>query len=110
MDQPECRHSQCLQPGLCALTDQVSALYGAEDSSISIGAVTVQPGGTGVLLAGTGDPNDALDSYYGAGLLRSTDGGNTWTLIPGTSMLPPVWPRWTTDSWAKGSLDSAGAR
>ncbi len=67
------------------LTDQVSPLYGAEDSSISIGAVTVQPGGTGVLLAGTGDPNDALDSYYGAGLLRSTDGGNTWTLIPGTS-------------------------
>ena len=67
------------------LTDQVSPLYGAEDSSISIGAVTVQPGGTGVFLAGTGDPNDALDSYYGAGLLRSTDGGNTWTLIPGTS-------------------------
>ncbi|MFZ0394731.1 MAG: choice-of-anchor D domain-containing protein [Terracidiphilus sp.] len=67
------------------LTDQVSALYGAEDSSISIGAVTVQPGGTGVILAGTGDPNDALDSYYGAGLLRSADGGNTWKLIEGTS-------------------------
>lgn len=66
------------------LTDNLGALYGAEDSSISIGAVTLQPGGTGVILAGTGDPNDALDSYYGAGLLRSTDGGNTWTLILGT--------------------------
>lgn len=67
------------------LTDRLSAMYGAEDGSISIGAVTFQPGGTGVILAGTGDPNDALDSYYGAGLLRSTDGGNTWALILGTA-------------------------
>ncbi|MHB1023430.1 MAG: choice-of-anchor D domain-containing protein [Acidobacteriaceae bacterium] len=49
--------------------------------SLSIGAVSVQPGGTGVVLAGTGDPNDALDSYYGEGLLRSADGGLTWSLI-----------------------------
>jgi len=44
----------------------------------------VQPGGTGVILAGTGDPNDELDSYYGAGILRSADGGNSWTLIQTT--------------------------
>ena len=44
----------------------------------------MQPGGTGVILAGTGDPNDVLDSYYGAGILRSTDGGNTWSLIQQT--------------------------
>ncbi|MGB6974702.1 MAG: choice-of-anchor D domain-containing protein [Terracidiphilus sp.] len=66
------------------LTDSVSALNGAADASMSIGAVTVQPGGTGVVLAGTGDPNDALDSYYGAGILRSTDGGTTWSLIQST--------------------------
>ncbi|MDR3724415.1 MAG: choice-of-anchor D domain-containing protein [Terracidiphilus sp.] len=64
-----------------ALTDQLAALSGASDSSISVGALTVQPGGTGVILAGTGDPNDMMDSYYGAGILRSADGGNTWTLI-----------------------------
>ena len=50
-------------------------------ASLSIGAMTVQPGGTGVLLAGTGDPNDATDSYYGEGILRSADGGTTWTLV-----------------------------
>jgi hypothetical protein len=33
------------------------------------------------VLAGTGDPNDASDSFYGSGLLRSADGGLTWTLI-----------------------------
>jgi hypothetical protein len=46
--------------------------------SLSIGAVSVQ---SGVVLAGTGDSNDASDSFYGSGLLRSADGGLTWTLI-----------------------------
>ncbi len=67
------------------LTDTLAALGGVSDASISIGAITVQPGGTGVILAGTGDPNDVLDSYYGAGILRSIDGGNTWSLIQETS-------------------------
>jgi hypothetical protein len=77
------------------LTDSVAALSGILDASISIGALTVQPGtvkgcgtgatGGGVILAGAGDPNDALDSYYGAGILRSTDGGSSWSLISATS-------------------------
>jgi hypothetical protein len=46
--------------------------------SLSIGAISVQ---SGVVLAGTGDPNDASDSFYGSGLLRSADGGLTWTLV-----------------------------
>jgi len=50
--------------------------------SLSIGALSVSnTSGTDVLLAGTGDPNDAADSYYGEGILRSVDGGNTWTLV-----------------------------
>ena len=69
------------------LTDNLGALSTAIDASISVGAITVQPGGTGVILAGTGDPNDVLDSYYGAGILRSTDGGNTWSLIQTTADL-----------------------
>jgi Abnormal spindle-like microcephaly-assoc'd, ASPM-SPD-2-Hydin len=67
------------------LTDNLDALGGITDASISIGALTVQPGGTGVILAGTGDPNDALDSYYGAGILRSADGGNNWNLVQFTA-------------------------
>jgi hypothetical protein len=67
------------------LTDTVEGLSIAQDASISIGALTVQPGGAGVILAGTGDPNDALDSYYGAGILRSADAGNSWSLIGGTA-------------------------
>ena len=45
--------------------------------SLTIGALSV---GDGVVLAGTGDANDASDSYYGEGILRSVDGGVTWTL------------------------------
>jgi hypothetical protein len=67
------------------LTDDLPAMSGAMNASISIGALSVQPGGTGVILAGTGDPNDARDSYYGAGILRSTDGGTTWSLIRATA-------------------------
>ncbi len=63
------------------LTDAVSQMSNSFAPSISIGAVTVQPGATGVILAGTGDPNDALDSYYGTGILRSTDNGASWSLI-----------------------------
>jgi hypothetical protein len=65
------------------LTDSLSAYSGVNISSLSIGAVSVQPGTAvnGIVLAGTGDPNGALDSYYGAGILRSTDGGATWRLI-----------------------------
>ena len=49
--------------------------------SLTIGALAVQPAVNPVLIAGTGDSNNATDSYYGEGLLRSADGGLTWTLI-----------------------------
>jgi hypothetical protein len=50
-------------------------------SSLSIGSLAVQPTINPIILAGTGDPNDATDSYYGEGILRSTNGGSTWMLI-----------------------------
>ena len=69
------------------LTDNSVAAFANSNMSVpslSIGAITVQPGNPNVLLAGTGDPNDSLDSYYGVGILRSGDAGITWTLIPGS--------------------------
>ena len=72
------------QVSFSPLTDYVSMEGSASHGNLSIGALTVEPGGTGVVLAGTGDSNNVLDSYYGGGILRSTDGGTTWSLIPGT--------------------------
>ncbi len=52
-----------------------------QQASLATGAVSVKPDGT-VVLVGTGEPNNAIDSYYGVGILRSTDKGATWALIP----------------------------
>ncbi len=49
-----------------ALTDQQASLVN--------GAVSVKADGS-VVLVGTGEPNNAIDSYYGVGILRSTNHG-----------------------------------
>jgi hypothetical protein len=56
-----------------ALTDQQASLVN--------GAVSVKTDGS-VVLVGTGEPNNAIDSYYGVGILRSINHGGAWTLIP----------------------------
>ena len=50
--------------------------------SLSIGALGV---GGGVVLAGTGDPNDATDSYYGGRYFALGRWRVTWTLVQGTT-------------------------
>ena len=53
-----------------------------QQPTLSVGAIAIQPGTTGnsaVVLVGTGEPNSSADSYYGMGILRSQDGGGTWT-------------------------------
>ena len=46
-------------------------------ASPAIGAVVLDPSAPDIVYAGTGDPV----GYGGAGILKSTDGGNTWSLI-----------------------------
>ncbi len=57
-----------------------------DQATLSIGAIAIQPGNTNsaqsVILVGTGEADNSADSYFGLGILRSADGGNTWTLIP----------------------------
>ena len=47
--------------------------------TIAVGSITVTS--TGVVYVGTGEPNGSTDSFYGAGILKSTDGGGTWTQL-----------------------------
>jgi hypothetical protein len=55
-------------------------------ATLSIGAIAIQPGNNdpskSLILAATGEANNSGDSYFGLGMLRSADGGNSWTLIP----------------------------
>ncbi|MCU1271654.1 MAG: hypothetical protein JWN74_2948 [Acidobacteriaceae bacterium] len=56
-------------------------------ATLAIGAIAVQrqlsnPDPTkSVVLVGTGETDSSADSYYGLGILRSGDGGQTWALI-----------------------------
>jgi hypothetical protein len=51
------------------------------EPSLAIGAIALQPGNSNIILVGTGETNSSGDSYYGMGMMRSTDGGTTWTQI-----------------------------
>ena len=49
--------------------------------SLAIGALAMDPGNHLVLYAGTGEGNFSGDSYYGNGVLKTTNGGASWTVL-----------------------------
>jgi len=53
--------------------------------TLAIGSIAIQPGNIdpakSVILVGTGEANNSGDSYFGLGILRSADGGSSWSLI-----------------------------
>ncbi len=56
--------------------------------SLAIGAIAIDPSNHNIIYAGTGEDNNNLDGYTGAGILKSTDGGTTWTNLPGPFVGP----------------------
>lgn len=54
-------------------TDNVS-------TGLAIGALAIDPVNPETIYAGTGEANNCGDCFYGGGVLKSTDGGNTWTI------------------------------
>ncbi len=52
-------------------------------ASLAVGSIALDPSNPVVVYVGTGEENFSGDSYYGAGILKSTDAGATWTQIPG---------------------------
>ncbi len=53
-----------------------------DQPTLAVGAIALQPGNSNVIVVGTGETNSSSDSYYGLGILRSADGGSTWTQTP----------------------------
>jgi hypothetical protein len=47
---------------------------------IAIGSIAYDPGAPDHMIAGTGEANQAGDSFAGAGILSSVDGGQSWTV------------------------------
>ncbi|MEA2609029.1 MAG: hypothetical protein QOJ75_1272, partial [Chloroflexota bacterium] len=54
-----------------------------DQATLSIGALAVAPSNSSIVYAGTGEGNLSGDSYFGLGVLRSTDGGQTWAPVGG---------------------------
>ncbi|MHB1808481.1 MAG: hypothetical protein ACYCU0_04210 [Solirubrobacteraceae bacterium] len=54
-------------------TDSVS-------TGLAIGALTIDPADPSVIYAGTGEANNCADCFYGGGVLKSEDGGETWSV------------------------------
>jgi photosystem II stability/assembly factor-like uncharacterized protein len=48
------------------------------ENSMAIGALALDPNSPQIVYAGTGEGNFSGDSYYGLGILKSTNGGATW--------------------------------
>jgi hypothetical protein len=49
--------------------------------SLAIGSIAIDPQSPQTIYVGTGELNFAGDNYYGAGILKSIDGGMTWSQL-----------------------------
>jgi hypothetical protein len=95
---PTCTQSQCTLYVAAAgggvwRTDK--ALQGSNWRFVSggfginaIGSLLIDPkdASGNTLYAGTGEPNASGDSEAGVGIYKTTDGGQTWTLVPGSDI------------------------
>ena len=57
-------------------------------ASLASGSIAIDPVNPDTVYVGTGEENYS-DRYYGAGILKSTDGGATWSNIVGHSCATP---------------------
>jgi hypothetical protein len=48
-------------------------------ASLAVGSIAIDPNNHLNIFVGTGEENFNGDAYYGAGILKSADGGTTWT-------------------------------
>ena len=79
--------------------------------SLAIGSLAVDPFNPRVIYAGTGEGNASADSYYGAGLYKSLDGGETWRVIPGPiSTIAPRLPAFTYLAITQIAIDPSNSQ
>lgn len=69
--------SSTLTSGWIPKTDQLA--------SLAIGAIALAPSNEDIVYVGTGEGALSGDSYFGNGILKSTDGGRTFSHISGTA-------------------------
>ena len=79
--------------------------------SLAVGAIAIDPTNSNVIYVGTGEGNRAGDTYYGQGLLKTTDGGNSWTQILGpVSTTAPNLPSFVNCSFLAIEIDPSNTQ
>ena len=74
--------------------------------SQAIGSIAIDPTNPSVMFVGSGEGNRSGDTYYGAGLYKTTDGGATWRVISGpTSTLAPQKPVFVNAAITRIAID-----
>ena len=71
------------QGGVWRTTDNGASWTPLTDNQVSLamGALAFDPTNPNIIYAGTGEQHFSLDSYYGNGVLKTTDGGASWNLL-----------------------------
>jgi photosystem II stability/assembly factor-like uncharacterized protein len=49
--------------------------------SLAVGSIALDPKNPDIVYVGTGEPSHSIDSHRGIGILRSMNGGKTWTTL-----------------------------
>lgn len=81
------------------------------EASLAIGSLAIDPTNPNVIYAGTGEGNSSADCYYGAGLLKTTDGGVSWRLIQGpNSATTPQFPAFRGVAIMHVAIDPSNTR
>ena len=52
-------------------------------ASLSTGSIAIAPSNDQIIYAGTGEEDFSGDSYFGLGVLKSTNAGSSWTMLSG---------------------------
>ncbi len=77
-----------------------------DQPSLAVGSIAIDPTNPNNIFVGTGEGNRSGDTYYGAGILKSTDGGATWRVIGGpTSNVAPFRPVFVNSTIAAIAID-----
>ena len=113
---PNVVYAGAAQGGVWKTTDGGNVWVPLTDGqdSLAIGAITIDPSNTNVVYVGTGEANQSCDSYYGIGLLKTTDGGTTWTNLGASTFQNTsiakivVHPTISTTLWVANGSGAAG--
>ena len=57
--------------------------------SLAVGSIALDPSNPDIVYVGTGEENFTSDNYGGSGILKSTDGGSTWTQLGASAFAGP---------------------